>query len=101
MLLDSSMEKNAFEELKITNDRLLVFIDDTGHEAFKGSQGYYALGGCVVLGAGYEWLKQRWIDVRRQINGSPDVPLHASEMERIEANFAVLSQFFLDPSFVR
>jgi hypothetical protein len=54
------MDKNAFEELKITNDPLLVFIDDTGHEAFKGSHSYYGLGGCVLLGAGYEWLKTRW-----------------------------------------
>jgi hypothetical protein len=35
------------------------------------------------------------------IRSNPDVPLHASELERTEANFAVLSQFFLDPSFVR
>jgi hypothetical protein len=48
-LPDASMNKNAFEELKITNDRLLVFVDDTGHETFKGSHGYCGLGGCIFL----------------------------------------------------
>jgi hypothetical protein len=54
------MERAPLPELKITNDRLLVFVDDTGHEAFKGAHNYYGLGGCVVLGAHYEWMKTQW-----------------------------------------
>lgn len=96
----NSMQRNA-EELKITNDRLLVFIDDTGHETFKGAHSYYGLGGCVVLGGHYQWLKRQWREVRKVINGDPDKPLHASEMERTQTNFEALSRFFLDPSFAR
>jgi hypothetical protein len=89
------------EELKPDADDLLVFIDDTGHETFAGNQGFYGLGGCVVLGAGYAHLKQTWCAVRKAINGDPDLPLHAFELERKVENFAVLSEFFLDPSFIR
>jgi hypothetical protein len=88
------------EEIKITAERLLVFIDDTGHETYKGHN-YYGLGGCVVLGAGYAWLKQQWRAVRTAINGDADEPLHAAEMERKPANFEALARFFLDRSFAR
>jgi uncharacterized protein DUF3800 len=95
------MERTPLPELKITNDRLLVFIDDTGHETFKGAHNYYGLGGCVVLGAHYEWMKAQWREVRKLISGSPDAPLHAADMPRTPANFDALSKFFLDPSFAR
>lgn len=88
------------EEIKITAERLLVFIDDTGHETYKGHN-YYALGGCVVLGAGYAWLKQQWRTVRQTINGDPDKPLHAADMQRKPENFEALAKFFLDPCFAR
>src|SRR4029077_12993680 len=55
----------------------------------------------VLLGAGYAHLKERWRAVRKAINDDPDLPLHGSEFERKADNFAVLSEFFLDPSFVR
>jgi hypothetical protein len=89
------------EQLAPKADDLLFFVDDTGHEIFAGSQGFYGLGGCAVLGAGYAHLKERWADVRKAINGDPNGPLHASEMPRAPENFATLSEFFLDPSFVR
>ena len=89
-------------ELKYANDWLLVFIDDTGHETYAGTHDYYGLGGCVVLGAHYEWLQGQWREVRRLINGSPDAPLHAADTTwRGARSFAVLSQFFLDRSFLR
>lgn len=90
------------EEIHCAADDLLVFIDDTGHESFAGDQEYYGLGGCAVLGAHYGRLKLLWMDVRNRINDSPDAPLHASDMSiRNPANYAVLSEFFLDRSFVR
>lgn len=96
------MKRTFDEELKPGADDLLVFIDNTGHETFAGDQGFYGLGGCAVLGADYErHLKERWRAVRKAINGDPDMPLHSSEFERKADNFAVLSEFFLDPSFVR
>jgi hypothetical protein len=95
------MKPTFGEELKPGADDLLVFVDDTGHETFAGNQGFYGLGSCVVLGAGYAHLKERWRAVRKAINGDPDLPLHSSEFERKAGNFAVLSEFFRDPSFVR
>lgn len=89
------------EELKPDADDLLFFVDDTGHETFAGNQGFYGLGGCAVLGAGYAHLKERWRAVRKAINNDPELPLHASKLKREADNFAVLSKFFLDPSFVR
>jgi len=89
------------QTLTFTNDRLLAFIDDMGHETYKGAESYYGLGGCVVLGAYYELLKAHWKEVRRLINGSPDAPLHAFEMEQKPSNFDALSRFFLDRSFAR
>jgi hypothetical protein len=99
--MESRLKPIFDEELKPEADDLLVFVDDTGHETFAGNQGFYGLGGCVVLGAGYGHLKERWRAVRKAINDDPDLPLHASAFERKAENFAVLSEFFLDPSFVR
>lgn len=90
-----------FEDLKPDADDLLVFVDDTGHETFAGNQGYYGLGACVVLGAGYAHLKEKWREVRTIIAGDPDAPLHASTIELKPENFAALATFFLDPSFIR
>jgi hypothetical protein len=95
------MASATYEELKADAGDLLVFVDDTGHETFAGNQGFYGLGACVVLGAGYAHLKARWRDVRTIAARSPDVPLHASTIERRVENFEALSRFFLDPSFIR
>jgi hypothetical protein len=95
------MQPVAIEEIKFDADDLLVFVDDTGHETFAGNQGFYGLGACVVLGAGYAHLKAKWGEVRTIAVGSPDASLHASTIERKPENFAALSGFFLDPSFIR
>jgi len=91
----------AYEELKPDADDLLVFVDDTGHERFAGNQGFYGLGACVVLGAGYTHLKTKWSEVRNVAAGAPESPLHASTIARQAENFEALSRFFLDPSFLR
>lgn len=36
-------------ELKLPNDCLAVFVDDTGHEALVAGHPVYGLGGCAVL----------------------------------------------------
>jgi hypothetical protein len=96
------MEHLPDEEIPCAADDLLIFIDDTGHESFTGNQEYYGLGGCAVLGAHYGRLKTLWMDVRHSINGSPDAPLHASDMSiRSSGSYAILSKFFLDRSFAR
>jgi hypothetical protein len=93
----------AYEEIKPVADDLLMFIDETGHETFAGDQGFYGLGGCLTTGSGYEYLKLKWRDVRKVINGNSEAPLHGSD---ITANpkpesFAALRTFFEDRSFVR
>jgi hypothetical protein len=94
------MEHLPDEEIACTAEDLLIFIDDTGHESFAGNQEYYGLGGCAVLGAHYGRLNTLWMDVRDRINGSPDTPLHASDMSiRKPASYAILSKFFLDRWF--
>jgi hypothetical protein len=95
------MSAPPFEELKPDANDLLVFVDDTGHETFAGNQGFYGLGGCAILGADYPPLKGRWGAVRTVIAGNPGAPLHASTMDRNPNNFAALSDFFLDRSFIR
>lgn len=42
------------EQLNYANDWLLVFLDETGNETFAGTQPYFGIGGCAVLGAHYE-----------------------------------------------
>jgi hypothetical protein len=95
------LDPATYEELKPDADDLLVFVDDTGHETFAGNQGFYGLGACVVLGAGYPHLKAKWGEVRKKAAGDPDTPLHASTIERKPENFEALSEFFLDRSFIR
>jgi hypothetical protein len=93
---------NESDEFQVDADTLLVFVDDTGHEAFKGVQHYYGLGGCIIRGgADYAWLKKKWLEVRARINRSPDIPLHAADMALKPENFAALKEFFLDRSFAR
>jgi len=89
------------QELKYANDWLLVFLDETGHETFAGNQPYYAVGGCAVLGAHYEWVKAKWKELRKCINGDPEAPLHAADLEYTPKNLAAVSQFFTDRSFAR
>lgn len=96
-----SMHDPASQELRIRNDWLLNFFDDTGHEAFAGNQPYYAVGGCAVLGGHYEAIKQEWREVRKLVNGSPDAPLHASELRQTPENLAAVSRFFGTPGIAR
>ncbi len=89
------------EELKIRNDWLLVFMDETGHETFAGDHPYYAVGGCGILGVHYEEVKAQWRELRRSVNGDPDAPLHAADLEYTPENLAAVSQFFKSPAFAR
>jgi Protein of unknown function (DUF3800) len=96
-----SMQPTTYEELKPDPDDLLVFVDDTGHETFAGTQGFYGLGGCAMPRISYDHIKAKWSEIRTIINGDPNAPLHASTMDRKRENFAALSGFFSDRSFIR
>src|SRR6476660_3345580 len=70
----------ASMELKLPNDCLAVFVDDTGHEALVPGHPVYGLGGCAALAQDLDaFVRSPWREVRRQVTGSPDTPLHASE----------------------
>ena len=97
------MRATVYEDLTPDADDLLIFIDETGHETFAGSQGFYGLGGCVVGAAAYAYLKAKWGEVRQAINGDPNAPLHGSKItvDGKAEDFAALSTFFLDRAFLR
>jgi Protein of unknown function (DUF3800) len=95
------MDMQAPKELNIASDWLLVFMDETGHETFAGDHPYYAVGGCAILGAHYEAVKAQWRQLRRTINGDPDLPLHASELDYTPETLAAVSQLFTSPAFAR
>jgi len=71
------------------------------HEAFAGNQPYYAVGGCVLLGEHYLSIQQRWRKVRAVVNGSADVPLHASGLEQSGENLLAVSHFFATRGIAR
>jgi hypothetical protein len=89
------------EELKIRNDWLLLFLDETGHETFAGNHPYYAVGGCGTLGANYEVVKAQWKELRRTVNGDPETPLHAADLDYTPENLAAVTQFFTSRDFAR
>ena len=84
-------------------DCLLVFVDDTGNESFRG-QPYFGLGGILLAARENEaLLKPRWRALRKIVHGSEDQPLHASELghagnlEHIKA----AANFFRQNHFLR
>jgi hypothetical protein len=58
-------------ELTLSETSLVVFVDDTGHEALIKGHTVYGLGGCAVLGAELDGvIRTPWREVRRKITGS-------------------------------
>ncbi|GLR89785.1 hypothetical protein GCM10007857_64990 [Bradyrhizobium iriomotense] len=91
-------------ELKLPNDCLAVFADDTGHEALVPDQPVYGLGGCAVLAQDLDAIvRTPWRQVRRQATGSPDTPLHASDFGRSATREQILAAaaFFRQGRFAR
>ncbi len=46
-------------------------------------------------------VKAQWRELRRAINGDPNLPLHAAELDYTPGNLAAVSQFFKSPAFAR
>ncbi len=83
---------------------LAVFVDDTGHEALVEGQPVYGLGGCAALGHDLDRLvRAPWREVRRQITGSSNAPLHASQFRPFATpeNIEVVVRFFRNNPFAR
>ncbi len=97
-------QQRAHSNLVIAPRCLAVFVDDTGHEELAKGHPVYGLGGCAALGRDIERLIHRpWKELRRRIAGSPDAPLHASELPRIAkpGDFEAVAQFFRAQNFWR
>jgi hypothetical protein len=84
---------------------LMVFVDDTGHEALAPGHVVYGLGGCAALGRDLGRLIQRpWRGIRERVTGSPDTPLHANKfptLARGHEDFEAVANFFRDQPFYR
>jgi hypothetical protein len=91
-------------ELKLSDHTLVVFVDDTGHEALVPGHPVYGLGGCAVMASDLErTLRHPWHEVRRKVKGSPDAPLHAASLghpPRPE-DIATVAEFFRNQPFAR
>jgi len=91
-------------DLLLPSRSLVVFVDDTGHEALVPGHPVYGLGGCAVMSEHLDALiRNPWREVRCAVTGSPDRPLHASDFgqsaspEDIEA----VASFFRQNPFFR
>jgi hypothetical protein len=88
---------NSTDILTVHPLSLLVFVDDTGHEALAGDHSYYGLGGFAVIKDHYDkTIHPAWLEVRRAIKGSPTAPLHGSTLGQTATadDFAVIKAFF-------
>ena len=83
---------------------LVVFVDDTGHEALVPGQPVYGLGGCTVMSEHLDLIiRHPWQEVRRKVTGSSDAPLHANEFSRSakREDIEAVASFFRKQPFAR
>ena len=96
--------RSVGEPVRYTENTLLVWVDDTGHEELANTHPVYGLGGCAVLGRHYDVaVVQPWRAVRLAVNGSADLPLHASKFGRgaTPEHLQVVERFFQTGGFMR
>ncbi len=90
--------------LILPSDCLVVFVDDTGHEALVKGQPVYGLGGCAVMACNLDRvIRQPWREVRRCVTGLADRPLHASDFgqEATTEQISIVAEFFKTQPFFR
>src|SRR5262249_12376868 len=83
---------------------LVVFVDDTGHEALVPGHPVYGIGGCAVMADALEpVIRQPWRHVGRAVTGSPDAPLTASTFSQSASreDIEAVAQFFREQPFAR
>jgi hypothetical protein len=84
-------------QLILPQGSLVVFVDDTGHEALVPGHPVYGLGGCAVMAEDIDRLvSQPWREVRRRVTGSTDAPLHANKFSQsaTRADIEAVAEFF-------
>lgn len=94
------------EALVIPEDCLAIFVDDNGHEAFAPTHDVYGLGGCAAMARDLELLiRAPWRQIRKDITGSPETPLHAAEFPKLvegplrSRHMQAVATFFQRPFF--
>jgi hypothetical protein len=90
--------------LTIADQSLVVFVDDTGHEALVSGHPVYGLGGCAVMAGNLDRLiRHPWHEVRRKVTGSADTPLHAAAFARTATpeQIEAVAAFFRTEPFAR
>jgi hypothetical protein len=88
----------------IADQSLVVFVDDTGHEALVSGHPVYGLGGCAVMAGDLDQLiRHPWHEVRRKVTGSTDTPLHAAAFARTATpeQIEAVAAFFRAEPFAR
>src|SRR5262245_18348862 len=91
-------------QLELSPGSLVVFVDDTGHEALVEGHPVYGLGGCAVMAPELDRLiRQPWREVRRHVTGSDDTPLHAWRFGRsaTKEQIGTVGEFFRAQPFAR
>jgi hypothetical protein len=90
--------------LNIADQSLVVFVDDTGHEALVPGHPVYGLGGCAAMAGDLDRLiRHPWHEVRRKVTGSADTPLHAAAFARTATpeQIEIVAAFFRTQPFAR
>jgi hypothetical protein len=90
--------------LTIADQSLVVFADDTGHEALVPGHPVYGLGGCAAMAGDLDRLiRHPWHEVRRKVTGSTDTPLHAATFARMATpeQIETVAAFFRNQPFAR
>jgi hypothetical protein len=83
---------------------LVVFVDDTGHEALVSGHPVYCLGGFAAMDKDLDRIiRQPWREVRRKVTGSPGTPLRANTFAGFATreNIEAVADFFRAQPFVR
>jgi hypothetical protein len=69
--------------LTIADQSLVVFVDDTGHEALMQGHPVHGLGGCAIMASDLDSvIRHPCHEVRRKVTGSADTSLHAAAFAR-------------------
>lgn len=88
----------------MTSDRdLLVFVDETGHEAATNSAQLFGVGGIIVYGADYSReVELPWQRIRTQLRIAEGQPLHAAtDRQKYKTALPQIGAFFEGGNFIR
>jgi hypothetical protein len=98
---DSSLA--SLGALAIRETDLLVFLDETGHEDFAGTERLFGVGGVIACAPDYfSQVERPWFNIRQSIGLAPTQPLHAAtDLELYRANLPSIAEFFQKGVFVR